>query len=378
MMATRINIFGDFCIKSVENLRFKEDLAQMLQAAALNVVNFEAPVRAENAVGIEKIGPCLSHEENAPDFLEKQGFGLITMANNHAMDFGEESLTHTISLFKNSTVVGAGTWEEAYRVKTVEIEGKKFGFLGLTHREFGVLDDERFENQTVGTAWMLHPRVDKMIVDARKQVDYLFILPHAGVEHEAYPLPELVTLCRHYIDLGADGVFASHPHIPQGWETYREKPIFYSLGNFCLDPVEKRERPFLKYGLAVSVQVENGEIHSEVHYTKYDFEQKTVSLTDDSFIAGHLDEVNRVMQNQEAYLKKVDGYCERVLSNFSLFFAKAGYYEYDTLRFVKQLVRKMIDKREKPNPNYLVHLMRCESHRWAILRALENRKQKHK
>lgn len=372
-MQRKINIFGDFSTKGVNDLLFVGELKEMLSSAALNVVNFEAPVKAENAVGIEKIGPCLSHEENAPDFLEKQGFGLITMANNHAMDFGGESLLRTISLFKNSMVVGAGTWEEAYRVKTIEIEGEKFGFLGLTHREFGVLDDEWFENQAVGTAWMLHPCVDKVIVDARKRVDYLFILPHAGVEHEAYPLPELVTLYRHYIDLGADGVFASHPHIPQGWETYREKPIFYSLGNFCLDPVEKRERPFLKYGLAVSVLVENGEIHSEVHYTKYDFEQKTVSLTDDSLIAGHLDEVNRVMQNQEAYLKKVDGYCERVLGNFSLFFAKAGYYEYDTLRFVKQLVRKMIGKREKPNPNYLVHLMRCESHRWAILRALENR-----
>ena len=372
----KINIFGDFCVKSVENLLFKEDLARMLRAAALNVVNFEAPVKVKDAGKIEKIGPCLSHDEAAPDFLEKQGFGLITLANNHAMDFGGESLLNTISLFKNSTVVGAGTWDEAYRVKTVEIEGKKFGFLGLTHREFGVLTDEDFSSEQVGTAWMLHPCVDKVIVDAKKEVDFLFVLPHAGVEHEAYPLPELVSLYRHYIDLGADGVFASHPHIPQGWEFYEGKPIFYSLGNFCLDPVEKRERPFLKYALVVSVEIENGEIHSEVHCTKYDFETGSVSLTNDELIVRHLEEINETMTNKDAYLKIVDDYCERVLSDFSPFFAKAGYYEYSTVRFVKQLVRKMIGKRERPNPNYFIHLMRCESHRWAILRALENRKQK--
>ena len=371
---SKIIILGDFCIKNVENLRFQENLTQMLQGAALNVVNVEAPVKAANAEEIEKIGPCLSLEENIPTFLESQGFGLITLANNHAMDFGGDSLLNTISLFKNSTVVGAGTWDEAYKVKSVEVGGKKIGFLGLTHYEFGVLADEN--EDSVGTAWMLHPCVDSVIIKAKMGVDYLFILPHAGVEHEAYPLPELVDLYRHYIDLGADGVFASHPHIPQGWETYREKPIFYSLGNFCLDPVEKRERPFLKYGLAASVEIENGEILSKVYYTKYDFETGIVGLTNDDFIVSHLEGLNETMANEEAYLKKVDAYCERVLDDFSPFFAKAGYYEYDTVRFVKQLVRKMIGKRERPNPNYFIHLMRCESHRWAILRALENRKKK--
>ena len=218
-----VNIWGDFCIKNAKDLHFKEDLKVVLQEAALNVINFEAPVRVQNAKGIEKVGPCLSNDAIAPQILEDAGFNVFTLANNHAMDYGEESLLHTVSLFKNSTVVGAGTWEDAYRIKTVEVEGKRIGFLGLTHREFGVLADKH--EGIVGTAWMIHPCVNKLIMDAKEEVDYLFILPHAGVEHEAYPLPELVSLYRHYIDLGADGVFASHPHIPQGWETYNDTPI---------------------------------------------------------------------------------------------------------------------------------------------------------
>lgn len=364
----RINIHGDFCVHNSKSLFFKGDLKGLLQHGGLNVVNFEAPVKLPKACPIEKIGPCLCNDDDAPKILEEAGFNVFTLANNHAMDFGDESLLHTISMFKNCMVVGAGVWDEAYRVKTVEVEGKLIGFLGLTHREFGVLTEQREE--AVGTAWLMHPCVDKLIIDAKKEVDYLIILPHAGVEHEAYPLPELVSLYRHYIDLGADGVFASHPHIPQGWETYKEKPIFYSLGNFCLDPVEKRERPFLKYGLMVSVSLEDGQIQTEVHYTKYDHEKKVVSLTNDSFIVDHLEKVNRVMKDESAYMKEVNAYCERVLQGSSMAFARGGYYEYNTKTFIKQIIRKMIGKRDEPNPNYIINLMQCESHRWAILRAL--------
>lgn len=368
---SRINIFGDFCIKGAKSLCFAEDLKGALHDAALNMVNFEAPVKSSNARPIEKIGPCLCNDVEASMVLEEAGFNVFTLANNHAMDFGGDSLQYTISKFKNSTVAGAGTWDEAYQVKTVEVEGKRIGFLGLTHREFGVLTEQR--EGAAGTAWMMHPCVDKLIMDAKQNVDYLFVLPHAGVEHEAYPLPELVSLYRHYIDLGADGVFASHPHIPQGWETYHDNPIYYSLGNFCLDPVEKRERPFLKYGLMVSVAIEDGQIQTEVHYTKYDHESKVVSLTNDSFIVGHLQKVNQVMKDETAYMKEVNAYCERVLQGSSMAFARGGYYEYNTKTFIKQIIRKIIGRREQPNPLYVINLMQCESHRWAILRALKQR-----
>ena len=347
-------------------------LEELLRGSDLNVVNFEAPVRAAGTEQIDKVGPCLFHEETAPKVLEDAGFNVITLANNHAMDYGAESLLLTKGLFKNCTVTGAGTWNEAYQVKTVEVGGKTLGFLGLTHNEFGVLNGGPDDGNAVGTAWMLHPCVDMLIADARKKTDYLFILPHAGVEHEAFPLPELRMLYRHFVDLGADGVFASHPHIPQGWETYRGKPIFYSLGNFCLDPVEKRERPFLKYGLMVSLELDP-DIKVNVHFTKYDHEKREVSLTDDEMIVRHFEEVTRVLNDNDQYLKRVNAYCDRILREQSVGFARSGYFEYDTMKFAKQLIRTAIGRREKPNPNYLINLMRCESHRWAILRALENR-----
>ena len=78
-------------------------------------------------------------------------------------------------------------------------------------------------------------KVNHIILDAKKELDYLFILPHAGVEYTDAPVPELIARYRDFIDYGADGVIASHPHCPQGWETYKGKPIFYSLGNFLFN-----------------------------------------------------------------------------------------------------------------------------------------------
>ena len=68
--------------------------------------------------------------------------------------------------------------------------------------------------------------------------------------------------------------------------------------------------------------------------------------------------------------KEVNAYCERVLQGSSMAFARGGYYEYNTKTFIKQIIRKIIGKREQPNPNYIINLMQCETHRWAILRAL--------
>ena len=83
--------------------------------------------------------------------------------------------------------------------------------------------------------------------------------------------------------------------------------------------------------------------------------------------------VNQVMKDETAYIKEVNAYCERVLQGSSMAFARGGYYEYNTKTFIKQIIRKIIGKREQPNPNYIINLMQCESHRWAILRALKQR-----
>ena len=76
----------------------------------------------------------------------------------------------------------------------------------------------------------------KILVDEikklREQCDYLVVYVHWGIERSERPEDYQRSLGKQYIDAGADVVIGSHPHVLQGVEYYKGKPIVYSLGNF--------------------------------------------------------------------------------------------------------------------------------------------------
>lgn len=367
----KINIFGDFKINDVSAFDMSSVLLDCLMASDINVLNFEAPIRKKNARPIDKSGPNIFQSQDAPAFLEESGFNLFSLSNNHAMDWGEESLEYTRSLFSTNTI-GAGSWNEAYRIKCFETKGVKVGFLAVTQHEFGVLDDEQNETK-VGTAWMLHPCIDELILEGKKRYDYLFILPHAGIENEFYPLPELRTLYRHWIRMGADGVFASHPHTPQGWEIYKDKPICYSLGNFCFENHSKSLPTYWNYGLVAQISLDKGKVLLDMKYVEYNQDKHSIDYTVDSSFCQHMDEINSVLKDEYLYIEKVNEYCNRLVDYYDLAFAKGGYYKYATKKFSVQLVKQLAGRRYKGNLNHALNNIRCEAHRWAIIRAWNNK-----
>ena len=370
----RLSIVGDVRIDN-EHLLLGEELRNELQNSDVNVLNYEAPVKASNFTLLQKSGPRLSQNEQVIDTLVQSGLNVISMANNHAMDYGKESLLHTKELFEkhNCLTLGAGSWEDAYQIKYIEKQGVWIGFLAVTQHEFGVLDEEYDGKDQVGTAWMLHPCIDELIVKGRKQCDYLFVLPHAGIENEYYPLPELRTLYRHWINMGADGVFASHPHTPQGWEMYNNKPICYSLGNFCFENHSASLPTYWNYGLMAQVLLQDGRVETSFKYVRYDQENNQLSLTEEDGFCSHIKEINRNLHDAESYIKEVNSYCDRLADYYDLAFAKGGYYKYATKKFSVQLVKQIIGKRYKGNLNHALNNIRCEAHRWTIVRAWENK-----
>ena len=86
----------------------------------------------------------------------------------------------------------------------------------------------------------------------------MIIFAHAGLEDEINPLPEWQDVYRNFIDLGAYAIIASHPHIVQGFEIYKGRYIFYSLGNFAFDlnknnQLNRKEELNWNRGLVVEV-----------------------------------------------------------------------------------------------------------------------------
>ena len=368
----RINIVGDFKCNAVSKISFDTNLKSILSEGNINIVNFEAPIKLPQSKKILKSGPNLSQSLKSAEFLEQNGFNLISLANNHVMDYGKDALENTMACFKKATTIGAGTWEEAYKIKSFEIEDKRIGFLALTQHEFGVLAEKTGNEHCIGSAWMLHPMVDELILKGKKENDFLFILPHAGIENQYQPLPELRTIYKHWINMGADGVIASHPHTPQGWETYEGKPIVYSLGNFCFENHSAKLPPYWFYGLIANIEINEEKIDLDIHGLHYDINSGHISVTKEDSFNNHLTTINKVLQDEPQYLKEVERYCKELMPVYDKAFAESGYAKYDSKKYIKLLLRKLFHRQRPTNVMHLMNNLRCEVHRWAIARAINH------
>jgi poly-gamma-glutamate synthesis protein (capsule biosynthesis protein) len=364
----RLLFCGDFFGKSLKNIDISDDVLEILQKCDVRACYFEAPV-ANEGNPVQKSGPILCQSIESPGFIEKMGFNVIQLSNNHIFDYQKEGLIKTQSLFKTALLLGAGQFEEAYQIKKLEVCGKVIGFMSLSHYEFGVLGNNSADN-SFGCAWINHPIVNKNIINARKSVDYLFVLPHAGVENIDAPLPEWRTRYKEFIDLGADAVVASHPHVPQGWEFYNGKPIFYSLGNFYFETSNRHVGKYWNKCLIVETSIsENREINYVVYNIKND--DGFICRDDSIDIQNHTRTICALVQDEDKYLDYINGKALQVFKDYFLYFLiglRAFSFQGNLLQFVKSLYNTLFRKQNIP---LLINCIRCESHRWIILRALE-------
>lgn len=166
--------------------------------------------------------------------MQEIGADLVTLANNHALDYGTDALLDTCMVLDEAGIlrIGAGAnLEEAGRMEVVELDGKKFGFLGAS-RVFPVADWEAGSNHPGMLSAYDSDTLCEVIREAKTRCDYLIVYVHWGIERNTKPENYQRAQGKQYIDAGADLVVGSHPHVLQGIEYYNGKPILYSLGNF--------------------------------------------------------------------------------------------------------------------------------------------------
>jgi len=377
----RINVFGDFRTMDASRLQFGAELQTLLDAGDINLLNFEAPVYAEGTAPISKSGPCLSQDKAAPCFLQDRGFNVIGLANNHSLDYGEKAAVATINSFDKASTIGCGKWNEAYQVKVLEIKGKKIGFLAITQHEFGVLGDEFYDSDKLGTASMSHPRVEELIVESKDRLDHLFIIPHAGMEYCPQPLPQLVTLYRHYINMGASGVIGGHPHVPQPWELYRGRPIVYSLGNFCFEKdFQGANVPEYWYrSLAASITVDDESIVMEIHGVDYDPVSHIVNLCDrDVAFTTHMKQLCADFNDKDQYRAIIDKHARSMIGSYDYSLSANGFFKYRASKYFRLLLshyyRKLPGMQQREvDSTHMLNDFQCETHRWTICHLLKNK-----
>lgn len=205
----------------------------VIDSSDVFMVNQEFPFSDRGTAAADKQYTFRLPPEKVSLFQE-MGIDIVTLANNHALDFGTDALLDTCATLDAAGIyrVGAGAnLDEAKMPVIMDIKGKTIGFLGASR----VIPVGSW-NATSTSPGMLTTYDPTVLIEeikkAREICDFVIVYVHWGIERDEYPQDYQRTMARQYIDAGADMVIGSHPHVLQGMEYYNGKPIIYSLGNF--------------------------------------------------------------------------------------------------------------------------------------------------
>lgn len=210
-----------------------ESLLQAAGEADFFMVNQEFPFSNRGTAAPDKQFTFRLPPEKVR-LLQEMGVDLVTLANNHALDFGQEALLDTCAALDGAGIPYVGAGEDLERAKalyTTQLGRWTVGFLGAT-RVIPVAD---WAATPYGPGMLSTYDPAVLLEEIRKAkeiCDLVVVYVHWGIEREAYPKDYQRQLGRQYLDAGADLVIGSHPHVLQGIEYYDGKPIVYSLGNF--------------------------------------------------------------------------------------------------------------------------------------------------
>ncbi len=209
-------------------------IADFLSATDLTIINLESPFSDSKDYFVPTGSFMFKANPEAAAGLIKSGVDLAALANNHIMNQGAKGLTKTQAVLAGAGIetVGAGENEAAaHKAKIFVINNERFGFLDYAYPE----DDSVATAKRPGIAGMDADKMAADIKDLRSQADVIIVMMHAGEEYTTEPNKQQVAFAHAAIENGADLVIGHHPHWPQLWETYLDKPIIYSLGNLVFD-----------------------------------------------------------------------------------------------------------------------------------------------
>ena len=174
--------------------------------------------------------------------LQLAGFDVLSLANNHAMDYGRQGLFDTQSVLKQYGIafLGAGAnIETAHAPVILERNGLKLAFLAYADipDEISGFDAQSWiaSSTQPGIAWADQEQMKKDVIAAKLRADVVVVMLHSGLENSTVISSNQRAEAYAAIDAGAALVIGSHSHILQSIEKYHGGLIAFSLGNFVFD-----------------------------------------------------------------------------------------------------------------------------------------------
>lgn len=216
------------------------DVSDVTSRVDLLLINFEnAATSSDNATK-----PDIPFKCN-PGFVvlaRANNNTVAGLANNHVCDYGIQGMKDTIETLENANIthLGAGNNEaEAHKAVNQQINGRNITILNY-------MDSNNFAEYSYDVlpyangsspGYSAYDSADakNQISKANESGNFVMVFMHYGNEYSTSPNEDQINISHELIDYGADVVVGAHPHVAQGIEMYKDRPIFYSLGDFIFD-----------------------------------------------------------------------------------------------------------------------------------------------
>ena len=234
MAGYSILIFGDICPDNDyrqlfdSGKPFSEEIVQDIRNASLVIGNLECPA-TENGYPVQKTGPNQRARPQDLDLLSSIGFTVLSLANNHILDYGIPAVEETMEHAEECGIktVGAGrNAEEAGKALILECNRKTVGILSFAEAEFNLA------TESAPGANHFDPYTSfEDVRELKEKVDYVIVLYHGGIENHPYPSPLLQKKCRKFAEQGADLILSQHSHCIGTLEKHAGGTILYGQGN---------------------------------------------------------------------------------------------------------------------------------------------------
>ena len=205
-----------------------------LSSADLSIVNLETAVTTR---GTEE--PKEFHFRAPPsayEAIKAAGVDVVTLANNHALDYGRVGLTDTLASAKAAGVPTVGAGEnaaEAYKPWITEVKGVKIAFLGF-NQVTELASSWAAQDNRAGLA-MAYPDQDRAVAAvkaAKAQADVVVVDMHWGQEYNECPIAIQKSTAKKLADAGATMIIGSHVHTLQGDGWQGKTFVAYGMSNF--------------------------------------------------------------------------------------------------------------------------------------------------
>jgi poly-gamma-glutamate synthesis protein (capsule biosynthesis protein) len=236
----------NFGVKSIAKKKgiqyFFKNVKKLFKRGDIVFGNLEAPL-SELTEKIEFGADFFRGDPYAGVSLKQSNFSVLSVANNHIMEHGNDSFQKTINNLLQNEIIPIGMKNN---IKLIKKNNYCIAFLAYSFIEDGIKKP-------------LYNKIDsaeKIIADItsiRNDADFIILSLHWGDEYVPFPSPNQVSLGRQLIDSGADIILGSHPHVLQGYEIYKDRPIIYSLGNFIF---ENTFIPNTRYSAIACIQLD--------------------------------------------------------------------------------------------------------------------------